>query len=308
MDEFVLFKDCSENKEYRKSFSNLAADTFGLNFEMWFEEGYCNENYISYSYIYNEKVISNVSINKFTIIQDGKIRKVIQLGTVMTDINYRNKGLIRRLMNEVFKDYEDKIDYIYLFANKSILDFYPKFGFNRKNETEYKISMNDIRNKNYKKVNYKNIGYKSIASIRRLNLSLMNDKLIIERLCKDRYPVSNKLGVINDEWPLKVYCSYIFNDNLYYFQDYDIVAILERKNDEVIINDIISKNPIDFDNILLRLIESDDKIIKINFIPESKKFKVITREIIDDDNVLFIKNCKGKARDEEMLFPVTSHT
>ena len=168
--------------------------------------------------------------------------------------------------------------------------------------------MNDIRNKNYKKVNYKNIGYKSIASIRRLNLSLMNDKLIIERLCKDRYPVSNKLGVINDEWPLKVYCSYIFNDNLYYFQDYDIVAILERKNGEVIINDIISKNPIDFDNILLRLIESDDKIIKINFIPESKKFKVITREIIDDDNVLFIKNCKGKARDEEMLFPVTSHT
>lgn len=82
---------------------------------MWFEEGYCNENYISYSYIYNEKVISNVSINKFTIIQDGKIRKVIQLGTVMTDINYRNKGLIRRLMNEVFKDYEDKIDYIYIY-------------------------------------------------------------------------------------------------------------------------------------------------------------------------------------------------
>ena len=39
MDEFVLFKDCSKNKKYRKSFSNLAADTFGLNFEMWFEKG-----------------------------------------------------------------------------------------------------------------------------------------------------------------------------------------------------------------------------------------------------------------------------
>ncbi|WP_291648560.1 GNAT family N-acetyltransferase [Clostridium sp.] len=308
MDKFILFKDYSKNKKYRKSFSNLAAETFGLNFEIWFDEGYCNENYIAYSYIYNEKVISNVSINKFTIIQDGELKKVIQLGTVMTDINYRNKGLIRRLMNEVFKDYEDKVDYIYLFANNSVLDFYNKFGFNRKNENEYKISMDDIRNKNSRKLNCKKLGYKSIASIRRLNLSVTEDKLIIERLCKDRYPVSYKLGVINDEWPLKVYCNYIFNDNLYYFQEDDIVVILERKNNEVIINDIISKSPIDFDNVILRVIESDDKIINIKFIPESKKFKVITREIIDDNNALFIKNCKGKARDGEIVFPVTSHT
>ncbi|MDI9215389.1 MULTISPECIES: GNAT family N-acetyltransferase [Clostridium] len=308
MDEFVLFKNFSKNKKYRKSFSNLASDIFGLNFELWFAEGYCNENYITYSYIYNEKVISNVSINKFTIMQDGEIKKVIQLGTVMTDSNYRNKGLIRRLINEIFKDYKNKVDYIYLFANNSVLDFYTKFGFNRKNETEYKISMNDIRNRNSRKINYKKMGYKNVASVRRLNLSLPTDKIIMERLCKDRYPVSNKFGIIKDEWPLKVYCNYIFNNNLYYFQDDDIVVILERKNDEVIIYDIISKNPIDIDNILIRVIESDDKNIKINFIPESNKFKVITRDVIDDDNALFIKNCKGKVRDGEILFPVTSHT
>lgn len=310
MSEFILIKDYKKNKSYRKSFSDLAAEIFGLNFEEWFEEGYCNGNYISYSYIYNEKVIANVSINKLTIIQDGQVRKALQLGTVMTDKNHRNKGLIRKLMNEVFKDYENKVDFIYLFANNSVLNFYPKFGFERRNETEYKISMNDIRNKNSKKINFKNINYKSIASIRRLNLSLKEDKIIIERLCKNRFPISNKLGVIKDEWPLKVYCTYMYSNNLYYLPEDDIVVVLERDTNGkcTIIHDIISKNQIDLDNIILRVMESDDIYIKINFIPESKKFKIITKESIDDDNTLFIKNCRGKAREGEILFPVTSHT
>lgn len=32
-------------------------------------------------------------------------------------------------MNKVLEEYENKYDYMYLFANESVLDFYHKFGF-----------------------------------------------------------------------------------------------------------------------------------------------------------------------------------
>ncbi|WP_411170601.1 GNAT family N-acetyltransferase [Clostridium sp. MB05] len=301
MDEFILVKDLKKNKKYRKSFSKLAADTFRLDFEQWFEEGYCNDNYISYSYIHNDEVIANVSINKFTIVQNRKINKAIQLGTVMTDKNYRNKGLIRRLMNEIFKEYEEKVDFIYLFANNSVLNFYPKFGFNRVNETSYEINTENI-------IYIEDIKNKKTTNIKKLNLDLKEDKKIIDKMCKNRVQVSNKLGVIKDEWPLKVYCNYIYRENLYYIKDDDAVAIMERNDKELILNDILSKKPINLDNIILKILEKDDKVIIFNFIAESKKFKVSIKPKMDDDNALFVKNCKGEFKCESVFFPITSHT
>lgn len=52
----------------------------------------------------------------------------------MTDPDFRNQGLNRLIMEQVLKDWEDKIFLIYLYANPSVLEFYPKFGFVKANE------------------------------------------------------------------------------------------------------------------------------------------------------------------------------
>ena len=59
-------------------------------------------------------------------------KNYIQLGTIMTDKNYRNQGLSKYLMNIVLKEFSEKNDEVYLFANDSVLYFYPKFGFQKK--------------------------------------------------------------------------------------------------------------------------------------------------------------------------------
>ena len=61
----------------------------------------------------------------------GEEKQYIQLGTVMTHPDYRKKGLSRVLTNKAIADYREKCDLIYLFANSSVLNFYPKFGFGR---------------------------------------------------------------------------------------------------------------------------------------------------------------------------------
>ena len=54
----------------------------------------------------------------------------------MTDEKYRNRGLIRQIMEEIDKDYSEIVDGIFLFANDEVLDFYPKFGFQKSGEYE----------------------------------------------------------------------------------------------------------------------------------------------------------------------------
>lgn len=143
MEQFKFIKNYLKNDKYRKSFNELGMETFSINYDQWYEEGYLGENYINYSFIYDEKVVANVSANKFNIIYNGELKKAIQLGGVMTDENYRNKGLIRNLMDTILKEYED-YDLIYLFANDSVLEFYPKFGFKKVIEGKYEIDTKEI--------------------------------------------------------------------------------------------------------------------------------------------------------------------
>lgn len=49
----------------------------------------------------------------------------------MTDVKYRDQGLLRIIMEKVIAEWKDKCELIYLFANDSVLDFYPKFGFDK---------------------------------------------------------------------------------------------------------------------------------------------------------------------------------
>ena len=104
MEQFKFISNCMKNDKYRKSFNELAMKTFNINFEEWFRDGYLDGNYINYSFICEENIVANVSANKFNVIYNGELKKAIQIGTVMTDVNYRNKGLSKELMNVVLKE------------------------------------------------------------------------------------------------------------------------------------------------------------------------------------------------------------
>lgn len=295
MEQFKFISNYMNNDEYRKSFNELAMKTYNINFDKWFKEGCINDNYINYSYLCEEKVVANVSINKFNIIYNGKINKAIQLGTVMTDKNYRNKGLIRKLMDIILKEYED-YDLIYLLANNTVLDFYPKFGYKRVIEGKYEMDVREINELELYNDN-----------IIKLDLENEDHKRIIERLIKNRVPISQKLGIIKDYWPLYTYCNYEFRDDLYYLEEEKIIVILRRENNTLELYDILSEKNFVLDNIISKVLRKEDKKVKFEFIPESKKYK-IDFELEDKLNdALFVLEGKETLEDG-ILFPMTSHT
>lgn len=132
----TIVKHYRENAALRASFNALAEATFGLNFENWYALGYWSDNYAPYSVLEDGKIVANVSVNRTDMVVEGQRKRLYQLGTVMTHPDYRNRGYIRAIMAEVEKDIADA-DGVFLFANDSVLDFYPKFGFRRNQEFVY---------------------------------------------------------------------------------------------------------------------------------------------------------------------------
>ena len=131
-----LVSDYMRDDTLRHALNDLTKKTFGFDFEDWVTGGYFEGDYIPYSFIEDGKIISNVSANRMTFLQNGVERNYIQIGTVMTDEAYRRQGLAKKLMDHVVKQYKDGCDGFYLFANLDAVDFYNKCGFSE--ETEYR--------------------------------------------------------------------------------------------------------------------------------------------------------------------------
>ena len=116
------------DKALRDSFNALAEQTFGLNFEGWYQNGFWGDNYDPHSIVIDGQVVSNVSVNRTDLVFGGKRHRILQLGTVMTAPEHRGRGLGRAIMDYIEKEYADA-DGIYLFANDGVVDYYPRFGF-----------------------------------------------------------------------------------------------------------------------------------------------------------------------------------
>lgn len=127
-------KQIVHNDVLRNSFIDLAIKTFDLSFKEWYRKGYWTDAYIPYALVSNNKVIANASANIIDLVWQDEPRRYIQIGTVMTDVDHRNKGLAGQLVNAILADWQDKADAFFLFANPNTVDFYPKFGFERTEE------------------------------------------------------------------------------------------------------------------------------------------------------------------------------
>lgn len=294
MNHYELICDYKDIDQYRLSFNKLANHTFGIDFEKWYQHGFWNNTYICHSYIDHNEVIANVSVSKLTVIIDGKEHKALQIGTVMTHPDYRGNGLSRRLMEVVLKEYEPRYDFIYLFANKSVLEFYPKFGFQKTEQCHFSTGIS--LKKGHKKV-------------RKLDITNKEDIEIVRRLSGERIPVSQTFGVKNGEAILAWYCFNIYNECLYYLKDDDTIVIYGIEGEVLHLYDIVSKNIIEINNILGKIIDIDNEVKKVIFYytPDYHGIQLRKEVCNDSDDTLFVKPLV-LSLPEGLAYPITAHS
>lgn len=272
----------------RQSFNRLAIETFSLDFEPWYQGGMLpHGRYIPHSLVQDGEVIANCSANLFDLIVEGREVPAVQLGTVMTAKEHRGRGLMSGLMERVLAHYKDR-ELIYLFANDQVLGFYPKFGFRRIPQTAYSLDVSALKRQD--------------ASPHQLNTDDPQDRALLLRLCERRVPVSQTLGVHRDCWPLRAACSLVPR-RLWRLEER--IIVMERTDDTLYIDDILSEQPFALDELLPSLVPPGCRRLRLGFCPDQSALPFSREPLWEDDNALFVR---GDALPKEFCFPETSHT
>jgi GNAT superfamily N-acetyltransferase len=280
-----------KDDKYRMSFNALTEKTFGFNFEQWYQDGYWKNQYIPYSLLDEEVVIANVSVNIMDFEVFGKVKRYIQLGTAMTDVAYRNQGLIRVIMEKIIMEWQDKGDLIYLFANDSVLDFYPRFGFTTLNQYQ----CTKLISKQGKD-----------GLVKKLDMSNECDRaLVYDRA--NVLPSLAKISMCGNAELIMFYCTLFMNDSVYYIQDYDAVIIANFVEDTIEVLGVFCTEEVSLDKILNYLLNENIKRVKLYFTPKETD-SYITRPLEGEDTLFVLGEDTMLLSDNQFMFPKLSHT
>lgn len=289
MSSIIVIKDYRNHDVLRDSFNELAKKTFGLDFENWYQNGYWTYKYNPYSVVENGKVIANVSVNLTDYLWKGKRWKFIQLGTVMTEVAYRNSGLIRQIMEEIDKDYSKVADGMFLFANDDVLKFYPKFGFRKMNEYGYEKDVVNTQD----------------CSIQKVPMENKSQWDILEERINNCAPYSAFEPVGYSEL-FMFYITKFMQDTVYYDKEQDAYIIAEVEESQLILHGVFARQECDLDQVIAAF-GKNMKQVRLTFAPKNKEgYQVLPYKT--EDCTLFVK---GKGFDEWgtdlIRFPELAH-
>lgn len=284
-EKYQLIQDFQNEDHLRAEFNALTQKVFGFDFEGWYQAGYWTQRYRPFALMHKGKFVANVSANDLNFLVQGEEKKIVQLGTVMTDPMYRGKGLSRFLMEKVLEAYENKSDFQYLFAGDEVLDFYPKFGFQK--AEEFQCSKRVRRTK-------------MPLEIRQLDLKNAEDQACLLRLGRGTIPVSKVAMKENFELNM-FYCGFILTDKIYYLPQLDLAVVASVDKDELMVYDVFCESSFDLDQVIQALLRQEEMTVVLGFTPldesgyESNPYK-------EEDRTFFIRGGEvGRA-----MFPLLS--
>ncbi len=286
-EEYTLIKNYKDIEKYRKSLNRLVKSNFGFDFEDWYQKGFWTDKYIPYSLLFQDEVVANISINPIDFLIDKKIVKTLQIGTVATEEAFRHRGLSRALMEIILREQDASCELIYLYANDTVLDFYPKFGFQKADEYIYSKSFNQDSNK---------------LSKRKLIMNRESDLALITRLVNHTIPIS-KVQMLGNPGLIFFYLISFMSDNIFYFDEIDLAAVVEIEDNAIKLIDIFSEKSFDLNKVIQSLVEKDGTKVSLGFTPmQTDSFDC--EKLREEELTFFInKDCLiDKSR-----FPALSH-
>ncbi len=232
----------------RRSFNALAETTFGINFENWYQMGFWRDTYTPYSVVMDGEVVANVSVNRTDMVINGERKRLYQLGTVMTAEGYRNQGYIRTLMAEIEKDTQDAVG-IYLFANDTVVDFYPKFGFVP--GTEHCCT--------------KEVTQTSLCSMKQIP---MDGPDAWEKLEKAMAESTFRTGchMVDNPGLIFFYAAQFMQDCVYYCEELDAWAIGEQEEGNLMLHNVFSSKNIALEDVISAF-GGDVRTVTLGFTP-----------------------------------------
>ena len=286
--EYSFISNAIDETKYRESYFNLVDRVFGLDFKPWYLSGFCKGSFIPYTLFEGDAAVSTVGvvINDFTW-HEGS-RKYIQISTVATDPDHRCFGLSKWLTETVLNEWQSKCDCIYLYANDSVLDFYPKFGFIPVEEYLYYIPIK-----------------KTVGECRKIDLSVQNDVDILINAYNKSNPFS-LFKLLSGLDLMMFHCITFLRDHIYYIEEYDAVVIARLESNELFCYDIFTDKQCSIRDILGIIASDDTTEATLGFTPSDEAGYAVDKADEDDTTVFVMSRTENIFLDSKITLPFLS--
>lgn len=294
--EYNYITNYKNDEKLRNDLHILTRKIWGFDFEKWYKSGYWGDNCLLYSLSDGYKIVSHITVSVIDFIVLGKKKKFVQLGTVTTDEEYRKQGLNKFLLEKVLHEWKNKSDLIYLFANDSVLNYYPLFGFVPANEY---IATKKIEST------------KNAYNVRKLDINNQFDHELLYKKAKNAIPLFN-ISMVDNAGQIMLYCNYFdkfsFKEKLYYIESLDTIIVAEYIGSDLILYDILSTQEVEIEAIINAMCTEQTQNVVMYFMPiDSKDYEIKLSK--EEDTTLFIMGDEQKLFEEEkLIFPILSHT
>ncbi|MFJ7935760.1 GNAT family N-acetyltransferase [Sporosarcina sp. NPDC096371] len=293
---YILISNYKHDDKLRKSFNALTQQVYNFDFEKWYNSGYWGENCLLYSLLDDDKIVSHITVSVIDFMVLGEKKRFVQLGTVMTDEQYRNQGLSRVLLEKVLVEWKDHGDMIYLYANDSVLDFYPKFGFVPVDEYQASTTVTPIQ---------------SPYAVRKMDMASDSDRDLLYETAKHSVALfditmQNNAGLVM----FYSHCFDLFSvkENLFYIEELNAIAVAEYEENKLILFDILATETFAIDDVIRALALEDTVEAILRFMPiNSEKYEVsLFKE--EDSTLMVMADNSELFQQNKLIFPMLSHT
>jgi len=278
-----------DSGELKSEFIQFLKSVHNLDLTLWNNLGYWDDNYRPFSYFQDGKLISNVCVYSLDMVVDGVRKKAAQISAVGTLPEFRGQGLSSDLTRRAMEWAKQEHDSFFLFADDEAVSFYRKRGFSALEESRFAYPLQPVAGK---------------PGARKLNFSVKSDREKVYSLAVNRRAVSDTLGVLSEKLFL-FHCLYFLSNYSYYIEALDLLISNKRKDDRIIVFDIVGKVIPEFSSIYPYIAETGDRYVEFMFIDDIMGMDNGERELIREDNGA---HYAGNFRFDKspVIFPFTS--
>ncbi|OJJ21633.1 hypothetical protein BKI52_14075 [marine bacterium AO1-C] len=225
-----IVKNYRDMPEYRQGFFELLPKVFpGVSFVEWYKRGCWDNHYRTYA-VYDhaqKQMLANVAVSLMDIWVNNEQLRGVQFSAVSTLPEARKKGYSRQLMEMILAEYASQTDLFFLFANPSVVDFYPLFGFREVKESLFQMSYPS------------NVAPAFAAT--QLDVNNPSHWKIITDFTANHQPITQVFGASGEHNILNWSLLYGYNELIWYLPDQEVIVAAETNEGVLHIYDILHK-------------------------------------------------------------------
>ena len=275
----------------RHQFCDFVQSVFkGANFHLWAAHGGWSEDYDVWVVIEEGRIVSGVGVMRMDLIVHGRPQTGWQIGAVATAPAWRGKGLSRCLLETVLAHLDALGEApVFLFANSSVLDFYPRFGFRRVIQQQYRATTDVVPQPG-----------QAVA----LDIANAAHRDYLEQLYRRARPLDSVFSAVS------YYSAAIFHllhhpRQCLHLPQHDLVAILRQEGDHLHLDDIVSAAPVDLRAILPLIAAAPVRSLEFGFRPTDLWGE---DTIAFEDTEMFFLRGAPEIQERDLHFPTLAHT